>query len=82
VLLAMGVNVLINVLGQPLISQGGMGIIGPGMPGQEAAQTLTATPLWLPIFAVLFAALIGVASGIYPAIRAAALSPIHALKYE
>lgn len=82
VLLAMGVNAVINVVGQPLISQGGIGIMGPGMPGQEVAQTLTATPLWLPIFAILFAALIGVVSGIYPAIRAAALSPIHALKYE
>lgn len=81
VLLAMGVNAVINVVGQPLISQGGGGFMGPGM-GQEAARALTATPLWLPIFAILFAALIGVASGVYPAIRAAALSPIHALKYE
>jgi len=82
VLLALGVNAVINILGQPFLSQNGGGFMGPGMPGQEVAQTLTATPLWLPVFAILFAALIGVASGIYPAIRAAALSPIHALKYE
>ncbi|HQE91371.1 MAG TPA: ABC transporter permease [Anaerolineae bacterium] len=84
VLLALGVNAVINVAGQSFISQGSGGFmpVGPGMAGQEAAQALTATPLWLPVFAILFAVLIGVVSGIYPAIRAAALSPIHALKYE
>lgn len=80
VLLSLGLNAVINVVGQSLLPEGG-GIFGGGM-GGEAAATLTAMPLWLPIFAVIFAILIGVASGVYPAIRAAALSPIQALKYE
>lgn len=39
-------------------------------------------PAWLPIFAVIFAALIGTLSGLYPALRAATLVPVLALKYE
>lgn len=77
--LAVALNTVINVVGSSLLAESG-GIFG-GMSG-ETATTLTAMPLWLPIFAVVFAILIGVASGIYPAIRAAALSPIQALKYE
>jgi putative ABC transport system permease protein len=79
VLLAMGLNVLINLAARTLLPGGG-GIFGG--PQQEAAVSLTYTPLWLPIFAITFATLIGVASGIYPSIRAAALNPIQALKYE
>jgi putative ABC transport system permease protein len=40
------------------------------------------TPLWLPLFALLFATLIGLLSGLYPALRAATLIPVNALKYE
>lgn len=80
VLLALGLNAIINVVGRSLLPDGG-GFFGGG-PGQQTAASLTAMPLWLPIFAIIFAVLIGVASGVYPAIRAAALSPIRALKYE
>jgi putative ABC transport system permease protein len=40
------------------------------------------TPLWLPIFALIFATIIGLLSGLYPALRAATMIPVTALKYE
>jgi putative ABC transport system permease protein len=56
--------------------------------GQSAQQggpppsTAVYTPLWLPIFALLFSTLIGLLSGLYPALRAATMVPVAALKYE
>jgi putative ABC transport system permease protein len=56
--------------------------------GQSAQQggpppsTAVYTPLWLPIFALVFATLIGLLSGLYPALRAATMVPVAALKYE
>lgn len=40
------------------------------------------TPLWLLLFAILFATVVGFLSGLYPALRAATLEPVTALKYE
>jgi putative ABC transport system permease protein len=40
------------------------------------------TPAWLLIFALVFATLVGLISGLYPALRAATMVPVSALKYE
>jgi putative ABC transport system permease protein len=56
--------------------------------GQSAQQggpppsTAVYTPLWLPAFSLIFATLIGLISGLYPALRAATMIPVTALKYE
>lgn len=48
----------------------------------DSFSSLAHIPPWLPVFALAFAAGVGVLSGLYPAIRAAALNPIAALRYE
>ncbi len=40
------------------------------------------TPVWLPLFALIFSTVIGMISGLYPALRAATMIPVMALKYE
>lgn len=49
-----------------------------GMPPSVAVYT----PVWLPIFALVFSTFIGMLSGLYPALRAATMIPVLALKYE
>jgi putative ABC transport system permease protein len=76
VLLGWSVGQVINVLALSYLA------------GQSAQQggpppsTAVYTPLWLPIFALVFATLIGLISGLYPALRAATMVPVSALKYE
>ncbi len=54
----------------------------PMSPGGQMPLLAVYTPPWLLGFALLFAVMIGLLSGIYPALRAATLIPVQALKYE
>lgn len=53
----------------------------PGAPPEESVDLLV-TPIWLSAFALAFATLIGLASGIYPALRAASMKPLRALRTD
>lgn len=67
-----GLNVVAVVyLAQQAAEQG-------GMPPSVAVYT----PIWLPVFVLLFSIFIGMVSGLYPALRAATMIPVQALKYE
>jgi len=45
-------------------------------------ETILSVPWWLALAAIAFAILVSLASGIYPAARAAKLDPVQALRYE
>jgi putative ABC transport system permease protein len=53
-----------------------------GQQGGPPPSVAVYTPVWLPIFALLFSTFIGMLSGLYPALRAANMIPVLALKYE
>jgi len=56
-------------------------LAGPGG-GPSGPVNIVATPLWLLVLAPLFAMLVGIIAGLYPARRAARLDPVSALRYE
>ncbi len=53
-----------------------------GQQGGPPPSVAVYTPYWLPLFALIFATFIGMMSGLYPALRAATMIPVLALKYE
>jgi ABC-type antimicrobial peptide transport system permease subunit len=54
-----------------------------GLPGGAAPPSVAGfTPIWLPIATLVFAALIGLLSGLYLALSATTLAPVDALKNE
>lgn len=67
---------IINVFSSSYLSSQGGGMMGGTQP------IATAMPFWLPIFSVLFATVVGLLSGLYPALNAATMIPVNALKYE
>ncbi len=79
VLLGIGGGALIDLVARTYLTAQA---VQSGANASEVNITLIHTPLWLPIFAILFATLVGVVSGVYPAVRAASLNPVAALKYE
>ncbi|HCP15061.1 MAG TPA: peptide ABC transporter permease, partial [Peptococcaceae bacterium] len=59
------------------------GLLGGGMAGPgETAMEISVIPPWLALFALIFAFMIGIVAGWYPARRAAKLSPITAIRNE
>jgi putative ABC transport system permease protein len=67
---------LINVVATSYLAQ--QAVQSGGLPTSFSVYT----PIWLILFTLIFSTLVGLVSGLYPALRAATLVPVNALKYE
>ncbi|HQA69762.1 MAG TPA: ABC transporter permease, partial [Aggregatilineales bacterium] len=69
-----GIAKIIDLIAQAYINNQ---LAASGATG-DAGLSLAVIPLWLPVFAIVFSLIIGLASGIYPALRAVQLDPVKA----
>ena len=53
-----------------------------GAYGYGDMQTLSFIPVWLPLIALVFAVIVGMLAGLFPALRAMRLSPLAAIRNE
>ncbi len=77
-ILGVGVSYALSVLVNKLAAGGGMEAFGI----YSSDVALSIIPFWLDIAAVILATVVGVVSGLYPAIRATRLSALEAIKNE
>jgi ABC-type antimicrobial peptide transport system permease subunit len=52
------------------------------MPPEQSPLDLFYFPLWLILGAVAFSVIVSLAAGMYPAIRAARIDPVRALRHD
>lgn len=75
------VGLVLSYVASGIINKISIGFLQSGMMG-SMPENISIIPFWLAAFAVGFAFLIGLVSGLYPANRAIKLSPIVAIRNE
>ncbi len=76
--LGVGLSYLMSMLVNKLASGGAMEMFGI----YSSESAISIIPFWLDIVAIILATVVGVISGLYPAIRATRLSALEAIKNE
>ncbi len=59
-----------------------MGMYITSTSGSTEAQSILVLPPWLAVFAVVFSTIVGILAGLYPAMKAARLSALNAIRTE